>query len=398
MKGWGRLKPLTAVLVAALVVLQVAPMGGAFAQSPPPSHFVAGYGVDTSSTVDLAASEGVQVAHPFPTVQQLAASSPSVLDEMAAKNMHIVSDDLLQDVNNYGCWHEWTFVGQSTDFCAGVPTAYTNFGKDAAGLQGARNTLLSAVTSDLNAVMSSPHANLVSYFTILEKWPSDDAGSVQQVLPAVTALIHQIAPGRQSICSFQFQHLVPLSNYGGYSSADGWPLENFSPAGCDDVAVYGYAQLGSNNPEPFTAADYDWTMSKVLPPWINALVAVGSAADPSWNKQVNLIGVGQVFGQDSTSSGAFVPPLLDSATALQRGVPVYQPIVDQETAFCREGASIMPFAWNLNPTAYPGLQTPVNNPSIDAGIKAAAADCQAIWQGPTSTTLSSSSTGPRGAS
>ncbi len=158
------------------------------------------------------------------------------------------------------------------------------------------------------------------------------------------------------------------------------------------MAVYGYAQRSASNPRIFTGADYDWTMSKVLQPWINALIQVGLAADPGWNQQISMFGVGQVFGQNTTAPGSyFVVPLLDSATAQSLGVPVYQPIVDQETAFCRAGMSIMPFAWNLTTSQYPYVQTPVNNTNIDAGMRVAAADCQAIWQGATTTTVSSSS-------
>jgi Bacterial Ig-like domain (group 3)/MBG domain (YGX type) len=358
---------------------------------------VAGYGIQTSPTVDLAASEGVQIAHPFATLSRLEAIDPAALTEMRNQHMHMVSTDLLQDVDDWACWHEWTFVGPGSDYCSGVPPAYSGFGSDATDQQGADNTLVSAITSDLNTVNNSGNADLVSYFTVLDTWPARDPGSGQQILPEVNSLIHSITPGKQSICSFPFAYLVPLKNFEPYAgwldvNHQGGPIQNFSPSGCDNVAVYGYAQRSPSNPTVFTASDYDWTMSKVLQPWVSALIQAGAAADPGWNRQVNLIGVGQAFGQDTTASGNyFLVPLLDSTTAHRLGVPVYQPIIDQETAFCRAGMSIMPFAWELSSSQYPYVQTPSNNADIEAGIQAAVAECHTIWQGTTTTTVSSSS-------
>ncbi len=130
------------VCIVAFCLMPLVGLGTAgTASASSPSHTVAGYGIDTSSTVGLASAEGVQLAQPFPPLSSMASKNPSALTQMQTDNMQMISTDLVPDIANYACWHVWTFVGSGGGYCSGVPPAYSSFGADAAGLQGANDTL-----------------------------------------------------------------------------------------------------------------------------------------------------------------------------------------------------------------------------------------------------------------
>jgi hypothetical protein len=125
-------------------------------------------------------------------------------------------------------------------------------------------------------------------------------------------------------------------------------VANFTPAGCDAVALYPY-QGGA-------AADF--AMPDLLPHMLQRLESLGW--DPATQP---LIGVPQTF--------AFAP----------ESPPTSAQVIAQTTAYCAAGASsILFYAWN---DADPGPKAQLFNTPTLRGAAASAIDhCQAIWARP----------------
>jgi hypothetical protein len=178
--------------------------------------------------------------------------------------------------------------------------------------------------------------SVVAYWVL-----DDDPGDVRPALE----LIHRLVQAenlldrqpRPTICGFGGD----LDSFAAFDRAAG----NFTPAGCDAVALYPYRR----------GPGADFSMTDLLPHMLRRLGSLGW--DPATQP---LIGVPQTFafGQDAPPTGADV--------------------MAQTTAYCAAGASsIIFYAWN---DADPGPKAQLfNTPSLRAAAASALAQCQAIW-------------------
>lgn len=191
---------------------------------------------------------------------------------------------------------------------------------------GNLDNLLASMSAHLQTVKDNPQ--VVAYWMI-DDWEVNYGGA-KVALQKMNALIHEITPGKYSICGFSGN-----SNY--WSDAK---VANFSPEGCDMVGIYLYP-YGTNKP----------SMSKNIPLMFSSLTKYG------WDINVTpLMGVAQSYGD---KNGYYVP------TADQ--------VEAQTKSFCQYGAtSIAYFDFKNGNNA-------ATNSAIQQGIKAGISDCKTIW-------------------
>lgn len=204
------------------------------------------------------------------------------------------------------------------------------------------------ITDETSHLQSEENNSLIIGYWVLDDW-TGTPGAAKPLLQQITALIHQYTPGKPAICGFG----GGLSPSGKGGSLEDNATLNFSPTGCDMVDLYIYGDSGSNG-------TYDWGMTSVLPGVFSALKAQG------WDQtQTPLVGSPQAFGGvvDGTQW-----PLPDAAA-----------VEAQAKAYCQNGAI------GLIYYDFSSGQNVSNDTSLQQGVKAGVADCQAIW-GTTGTT------------
>lgn len=126
-------------------------------------------------------------------------------------------------------------------------------------------------------------------------------------------------------------------------------VANFTPTGCDAVAVYPYSVAD--------ATDTDWTMRDLLPYMLDRLRGLGW--DPA---RQPLVGIPQAF----RARGALSPAAIDVAT--------------QTAAYCAAGASAIAFyAWDeaSGSTTFELYDAP----DLRQGATNGLARCKAFWGG-----------------
>lgn len=183
---------------------------------------------------------------------------------------------------------------------------------------------------------------LVAGYWILDDVAAWDVGGMREAL----SKIRNIVPADQpTICGFSAGLGVR-----GRGEWDGRIAANFSPASCDAVALYIYAQP---QPPGTPSPSIDWSMGDLLPRILHSLGEHGwdAAGQP-------LIGVAQAWSGHHSADGKIV----------QR--PSRVDILTQARAFCQAGAiGIAWYSWELSD--YPGAVTPETNPEMADGIRAA---------------------------
>ena len=200
--------------------------------------------------------------------------------------------------------------------------------------------------------------SVVGYW-VLDDYPGD-------VRPAIE-LIHRLIQedtlsgraARPTLCGFggdlDNAHQSVAQSRAAFEAA----LTNFTPAGCDAVALYPYTRGVRTDQDD----GVDWSMADLLPYMLDRL------RDRGWDPaQQPLIGVPQTF---RVADGAVVT---DASVAAQTA------------AYCAAGASaILFYAWN---DSFGGPKAELFNTSaLRAGAAAGLATCQTIWS-------SASPTGP----
>jgi hypothetical protein len=178
--------------------------------------------------------------------------------------------------------------------------------------------------------------SVVAYWVL-----DDDPGEVRPALERIHHLVQAEnlldRQPRPTICGFGGD----LDSSAAFDRAVG----NFTPTGCDAVALYPYRRGSAG----------DFSMPDLLPHMLQRLQALGW--DPTTQP---LIGVPQTFafGSDAPPSAAEV--------------------IAQTTAYCAAGASsILFYAWN---DTDPGPKAQLfNTPTLRAAAASAMAQCQDIW-------------------
>ena len=192
--------------------------------------------------------------------------------------------------------------------------------------------------------------SVVAYW-VLDDYPGD-------VRPAIE-LIHRLVQedtlsgrvARPTVCGFggdlDNAHQSVAESRAAFEAA----LTNFTPTGCDAVALYPYARADLND-------GIDWSMADLLPYMLDRL------RDRGWDPaQQPLFGVPQTF---RVANGAV---LTDASVAAQTG------------AYCAAGASAIVFyAWN---DSFGGPKAELfNTPALRSGAAAGLTACRAIWSAP----------------
>ncbi len=214
-------------------------------------------------------------------------------------------------------------------------------------------TLLAAVKSD---ILSLRENNQVVGVWALDDWPATDLGGAKAILPQIAAIVHTYAPGVKVICGFG-AGLGP--NGADILNTD--YFDNFTPQGCDVVAMYIYSVSVAD--PTLSPAIFDWSMRTLLPKVRAGLLAHG------WNpKTTPLIGIPQAFGGTR----------LD-APGTYEITPTADDIALQSQSFCAGGASgIAYYAWQSSGLG--ALQTAANNTNIAEGVHGGIELCQRLWK------------------
>jgi len=308
--------------------------------TPPrfPTHLIGGFGIYGADDARNAAAIGVQ------TVVNYRAAYPanSVMGRELGASLHMtqVEAQPWELLHAYEC-HRLIQLGYPpSSYCAqDYPTMTLA-------------TVLAGVKSDMLALREN---NQVVGVWALDDWPTADYGGAATILPQIAAIVHHDAPGVKMICGFSAD-LAP-------NHTDGFDprfFENFTPQGCDVVALYVYS---SSVADPtLSTTTFDWSMRTLLPKIRATLLARG------WNpKTTPLIGVPQAFG------GARL-----DAPGLYEITPTAGEIATQSASFCAAGASgVAYYAWQSSQMA--NLQTAATNPAIADGVRDGIALCNKIW-------------------
>ncbi|MEO7000553.1 MAG: hypothetical protein ABI068_01955, partial [Ktedonobacterales bacterium] len=190
----------------------------------------------------------------------------------------------------------------------------------------------------------------------LDDWPASDPGSAAPLLRQIAALAHQITPGLPVICGFG-----PELEPGGADNFDARLFANYTPAGCDAVALYIYS---ASVIDPATSpTTFDWSMRSLLPKVFITLRALG------WNPaRTPLIGIPQAWAGDRSNVTANIYEI----------APTTDELAQQSASFCQSGASgIVFYAWYDSSTT--NLQTPANSLVIRRGVRQGIAACKRTW-------------------
>ncbi len=350
LKFGDRLLMLLLAALALLVVIfgatpLIAHLGAApTAQANPPApqfptHLIGGFGIYGAGDARSAAAEGVQ------TVVNYSAAFPvdSAMGRVLGPTLHMtqVEAQPWALLHQYEC-HRLSQLGYlQSAYCA---QDYPNV---------TLASVLAGVKSDMLALRQN---NQVVGVWALDDWPTADYGGAAPILPQIAAIVHQYAPGVKVICGFGAD-LAP--NH--VDSLDSHVFDNFTPRGCDVVALYVYSSSVAN--PTLSPSAFDWSMRTLLPKIRVALLARG------WNpKTTPLIGIPQAFG------GARL-----DAPGLYEITPTAGDIAVQSQSFCAAGASGVAFyAWQSSAIA--NLHTAATDPAIAAGVRDGIALCKKVWK------------------
>ena len=186
-------------------------------------------------------------------------------------------------------------------------------------------------------------------------WVLDDhPGDVRSAIELIHRLIEEDnlvgQTPRATICGFggdlDDAQRAPATSRAAFDAA----IANFTPGGCDAVALYPYAHMTGS------ADGVDWSMSQLLPYMLQAL------RDRGWDAtRQPLIGIPQTFRFGSAAS------------------PTAADVAAQTAAYCTAGASAIVFyAWNDSATG-PKAEL-FDAPDLRQGATGGLAACDALWQ------------------
>jgi hypothetical protein len=192
--------------------------------------------------------------------------------------------------------------------------------------------------------------SVVAYW-VLDDYPGD-------VRPAIE-LIHRLVQedtlsgrtARPTICAFGGDLDSTQQSVAESRAAFDAALTNFTPVGCDAVALYPYAR----GVEPDQNGGVDWSMTDLLPYMLDRLRERGW--DPA---QQPLIGIPQAF--------RFEDGVVPTGTSLAA----------QTAAYCAGGASaVLFYAWN---DSFGGPKAELfNTPELRTGTANGLATCRSVW-------------------
>jgi hypothetical protein len=204
---------------------------------------------------------------------------------------------------------------------------------------------------------------------VVAYWVLDDnPGDVRPALELIHRLVQEDTLSgrlaRPTICGFggdlDSGQMALADSRAAFDAA----LANFTPSGCDAVALYPYARGGAGDQD----AGVDWAMTDLLPYMRDQLRAHGW--DPT---QQPLIGIPQTFG---------LPDGL---------APTDATVATQTAAYCAGGASaIFFYAWN---DSFGGPKAELfNAPTLRLGAATGLSTCRAAWSTPAAIPLLATST------
>jgi hypothetical protein len=312
------------------------------AKLPPPqfpAHLIGGFDIYGPGDARNAAAAGVQ------TVVNYRAAYPtnSAMGRVLGSTLHMtqVEAQPWELLHQYEC-HRLAQLGYlQSGYCA---QDYPNM---------TLATVLAGVKSDMLALREN---NQVVGVWALDDWPTADDGGAAAILPQIAAIVHHDAPGVKVICGFGAD-LAP--NH--IDSLNVRFFDNYTPKGCDVVALYVYS---SSVPDPtLSPTTFDWSMRTLLPKIRAALSSRG------WNPLTTpLIGIPQAFG------GARM-----DQPGLYEITPTASEIATQSASFCAGGASgVAYYAWASS--AIGNLQTAATNATIADGVREGIARCKQTWK------------------
>lgn len=298
-----------------------------------PRHFAGGFGIYTAPDAQSAAAAGVTAAFVY------GSADPATAAALAAQGLPRVEAKLWSLLLRYEC-ARLTRMAQTWQPCGGQDTIATE------------EELLGDVAAYLRSVQHDPR--VVGYW-ILDDWPVSDPGGARALLLAITRLVHQLTPGRPTICGFG-------ANFGPGRGGGFAPelAANYSPGACDMVALFIYSSSVSD--PTIAPSSFDWSMGNVLPQAERELRARG------WNgAKAPLIGVAQAWGGERVD----VPGLYEIA-------PTAAELAEQSASYCRQGAAgIVYYAWSDSTVA--NMETPANSVQLAQGVQQGIAACQRVW-------------------
>jgi hypothetical protein len=295
-------------------------------------HFFGGFGINQPAEVKDAASDGVQIDFHY----GMPAEPNDPLGKALATNRMKLVDSALWDL--LGTSHCYDIAASSRGPCV--------------------DTLLANAKQHL---LESRDNSLVEGYWILDDYPGD----VKTILPQLTSLVHQYAPGKPTICGFGGE-LYP----GGGFYWNEETASNFSSEGCDLVALYLYPSAEHTNtqcsdfiqpPDVQGPGVYDWTMSRLLP------AAFASLEQRGWNPQrTPWIGI----------SYAFAGCRKDLNNTAYQVIPTVSNMETQALSFCKAGAQgIVWYGWEDSTINIFPDKSPQMKEGVQMGMKA----CKAYW-------------------
>ena len=289
-----------------------------------PRPAILGWNLSTPDLVRTAGADGVTVAVLYGPPP--APDSP-LGTALRAAHMRLVSAEISQRVADHECTRTWTIARPPANarvYCA----ADKNYSAE---------QLLADTANIARNDASNP---LIAGHWILDDVAGWDTGGLRNLLEQ----IHDVLPPAQpTICGFS-------ASIGGGVSAqwDSRRASNFTSRGCDAVAPYIYS---TPVPSGGTATDIDWSMSMVLPVFLQDL------RDREWSPKVTpLIGIGQAWAGQHEPDGAV------------EQAPAPTDMARQAQAYVDAGAmAIGWYAWSLS--QYPQARTPANDDQLELGVK-----------------------------
>jgi hypothetical protein len=310
-------------------------------------HILGGFSIDSSESASNAAADGIQVAFEY---GQPPSANSNLGQTFQTLGMKMIDGKIWGYLYEYECHRTLTVAlppPGSAPYCQ----------SDSASYPATEDELLADVAAHLQQVKDNP---LIAGYWALDDWVSWDAGSARPLLAKIHDLVQRYTPGRPVICGFG--GTIWINQKYGWND---WVAENFTPQGCDEVALYIYASTSASTTQAPRADAVNWSMIGLLPAIFASLQQRG------WNiKQTPLIGVGQAFG------GAV------AGTNHYRVVPDALDIEIQSKSFCEHGASGLVFyAWD-DSSFGPDTQMPANSADIETGIRNGIAACKQYWSNP----------------
>lgn len=304
----------------------------------PLGHLIGGFSISSMSNAASAASDGVQTIFTYGP----AYPSNSAMGRTIGATLHMtqVESQPWELLYQYECHRLVTLHKPWNGYCSQDYPEMT------------LSALLAGVKSD---ILTARQNNQVVGVWILDDWPAADPGGAASILPSIAQIIHSFAPHMPTICGFGAE-LGPHHT----DIFDSAVFANYSPAACNEVALYIYSEPVANGA---TTTTFDWSMSTLLPKIWSTLRARG------WNLRASpVIGIPQAFGGARTST-----PNTVEAT------PTASEIAQQSASFCKAGASgVVYYAWY--DSSLTNLQTPANNAAIEQGVRVGIQACKTIWK------------------